>query len=180
MIPLSLNLATRPWYNRRLFNTVLSAAVLCQLLLTLIGGSMVLHNTRAFQRMKDETRRLEEQLTRQRSGLSQKELARHQEKLEGINVILERRSRQHWLLQLDELEGLVPDGVALTRLEPDSKAGLTLNGRCKGFTDLQRLMENLAKSSRFTDVVLISHSTLSTPGQPSLLQFVVSVGRVSR
>lgn len=180
MIPLSLNLATRPWYNRRLFNTVLSAAVLFQLLLTVIGASMVLNNIRTFQRMKDETRGLEEQLIRQRAGLSQKELAHQQQKLEGINVILERHSSQHWLLQLDELERLVPDGVALTRLEPDSKVGLILNGRCKSFADLQRLMESLTKSSRFTEAVLVSHSPLSTPGQPSLLQFVVSIGRVSR
>ena len=180
MIPLSLNLATRPWYNRRLFNTVLSAAVLFQLLLIVVGGVMVLNKSNELQRLKDGMRNLDEQRARQRSGLSQKELALHQQKLEGINVILERRSRQHWLLQLDELEGLVPDGVALTRLEPDSNVGLILNGRCKSFADLQRLMENLSKSSRFAEAVLVSHSTLSTPGQPSLLQFVVSVGRVSR
>jgi Tfp pilus assembly protein PilN len=182
MIYLTLNLAMRPWYNRRLFNTVLAAAVLLQLLLIVVGGVMVLKKNMELQRLEDEVRSLDGQLTRHKSGLTQKELGQQQQKLELVNAILEQRSRQHWLQQLDEIEKLVPDSVVLTKLEPDSNKGqgVILHGRCKGFTDLQHLLENLAKSSRFSEPVLISHSTLQSSGQASLLQFAVNVKLVSR
>lgn len=182
MISLTLNLATRLWYGRRRLHTVLSATVLFLLLLIIGGGLLVQNNAKDMQRLRNEIRSMDEQLTSQRGTiLSQNELVQFNQKLELVNTLLERRSRQQWVQQLDDIEKLVPNGVVLTRLESDSSKGqgLILNGRCKSFTDLQRLIESLAKSSRFNEPVLVSHTKLQTPGQPDLLQFVVNVNSVS-
>lgn len=181
MIKLTLNLATRPWYDRRLFRLVLAVVVLLLALLAGSGGYLVFEASRDLHRLKSEIRDLDQQLTSQRAGLSQKQLALQRQQVVAINRILEQRAMQRWVQQLDDLEGLVPDeGIALTRMEPDLKGqGLILHGRSKGFGDLQRLLEKLAHSSRFKEPVLVSHITVLTPGQASLLQFIVAVKPVT-
>lgn len=176
MINVTLNLATRPWYNRRLFKGVLAAIMLLLILLAGSGGFMVLQGSRELRRLENEIKLFDKQLTGQRAGLSEKDLLLQNQQVEAINSILERRSVQGWVQRLDDLEKLVPDGVALTRIEPDTKGqGLVLNGRSRGFSELQRLIESLAGDSRFQEPVLVSHTTLSTTGQANLLQFVVTV-----
>ena len=181
MIRITLNLAMRTWYNRLLFKRGLLLSVLFLVMLTGIGGFMLINGSRELKHLKNEIKGLDEQMRVQLAGLSEKQLLQQWQRVEGINRILEQRRLQHWLRLLDDLEEVVPDGIAITRIDPDTKGqGLTLNGRSRGLADLELLLQNLGKTKRFAEPALVSHSMVSSAGQNSfLVQFVVTVRLVS-
>jgi type IV pilus assembly protein PilN len=75
-----------------------------------------------------------------------------------------------WLMLFDRLEGVVPDGIAITAIEPSPKDdGLKLDGMAKDFGNLRKFMENLENSTYFTDIFLISQAdTQVAPGQKGI------------
>ncbi len=180
MIPLTLNLATNPWYNRRLVTTVLVTAVVLLVLLAAAGGGMLLKRQQELQQLRGEIRQLDAQLAERMAGLPLKELGEHWRQVAAINTVLERHNNQHWVQRLDDLEKLLPDGISFTRIEPDNKGhGLILNGRSRSFAQLQLLLETLAKSGRFAEPTLVTHSVVPSAEQGNQLQFVVAVRMVA-
>jgi type IV pilus assembly protein PilN len=89
-------------------------------------------------------------------GVSGKEYSAVLAKIEFANSVIERKSF-NWLALLDRLEMVVPDGVAISSVEPDAKSQtLKLSGVGRNFRKLRTLMENLEDSKYFTEVYLLN------------------------
>jgi type IV pilus assembly protein PilN len=65
-----------------------------------------------------------------------------------------------WLALFEQLESVVPEGVAFNQIEPDSKGkGLVkLSGTTQNFSRLRTLLENMEQSQNFSEIFLLSHS----------------------
>ncbi len=80
-----------------------------------------------------------------------------------------------WLMLLDRLESVVPDGIAITAIEPSIKdGGLKLGGVAKGFGNIRKLVENLEDSKFFTDVYLVNQSEMQVSQAEKGLAFNIS------
>ena len=70
-----------------------------------------------------------------------------------------RRKTVNWLRLLDCLEEVVPNGVALSQIEPDQRDQLLkVSGVARGFDNLRALLENMEQSRNFSEVYLLSQS----------------------
>jgi type IV pilus assembly protein PilN len=85
------------------------------------------------------------------------------DRIKFANGIIERKSLD-WLSLLDRLEGVVPEGVAISSVEPSPKNGdLKLTGIARNFGALKKFVENLEESGFFTEVYLVSQSDVHGP-----------------
>jgi type IV pilus assembly protein PilN len=78
-------------------------------------------------------------------------------RIKQANSIIEEKTFD-WLMLLDRLEAVVPEGIALVSIEPSKDGGLKLAGIAKNFGNLRKYMENLEDSRFFTEVYLVSQS----------------------
>lgn len=90
-----------------------------------------------------------------------------------VNAIIYKRSYD-WLALLANLEQLVPEGVALKRLEPvDKGAVLKLSASARNFAGVRKFIENLEGSKVFSEIFLTDQSFVKEGGQ-KVLNFSVS------
>jgi len=152
-----INLATRRYVNTGQLNLIIVVA-----LVLLIGacGSILYTITAA----SSEIRRLDAELGGQvnKEGMGKAVPAQEYQALLGkikfANSIITRKSYD-WLALLNRLEEVVPDGIALTSVDPDPKGvDLKVTGAALNFNTLRRFMEQLESSTAFTDVFLVSHA----------------------
>jgi Tfp pilus assembly protein PilN len=88
--------------------------------------------------------------------------------VKNVNSILYRRSYD-WLSLLANLERLVPEGVALNRLEPSDKGTtLQLSASARNFSSVRKFIENLEGSQVFSEVYLTNQSTTKEGTQKGL------------
>jgi len=84
-------------------------------------------------------------------------------RIKFANGLIEQKTF-NWLMLLDKLEELVPDGIAISAIEPSPKdEGLKLDGMAKNFGNLKKFMENLEESKYFTDSYLLGQSDVQMP-----------------
>ena len=77
-------------------------------------------------------------------------------KIDFANSIIDKKM-YNWLDLLDKLEKVVPEGIAISSVEPDPKGqSLKLSGIGRNFTKLRVFMEKLEESNYVTDVYLTS------------------------
>jgi len=150
-----INLATRQYINTRQLNLVVAVAVM------LLGG-MLVSNLVAFTSASSEIGRLTADLAghapKDAKNVSPQEYQALLRKISTANAIIARKSYD-WLALLDQLEGVVPDGVSLSSLDPDPKGGdLKIGGVALNFKALRTFVEQLEGSSFFTDVYLVSQA----------------------
>ena len=88
--------------------------------------------------------------------------------VKNVNSILYKRSYD-WLSLLANLERLVPEGVALKRLEPSDKgAVLRLSASARNFSGVRKFIENLESSKVFSEVYLTDQTSIKEGGQKGL------------
>lgn len=88
--------------------------------------------------------------------------------VKNVNSILYKRSYD-WLALLANLEQLVPEGVALNRLEPDDKGAiLKLSASARNFSGVRKFIENLESSQVFSEIYLTEQSFIKVEGQKGL------------
>ena len=88
--------------------------------------------------------------------------------VKNVNSILYRRSYD-WLSLLANFERLVPEGVALNRLEPSDKGTtLQLSASARNFSGVRKFIENLEGSQVFSEVYLTNQSTTKEGTQKGL------------
>lgn len=81
-----------------------------------------------------------------------------------VNAIIYKRSYD-WLSLLANLEQLVPEGVALRRLEPvDKGAVLRLSATARNFAGVRKFIENLESSKVFSEIYLTDQSFTKESG----------------
>lgn len=88
--------------------------------------------------------------------------------VKSVNSILYKRSYD-WLALLANLEQLVPEGVALSSLEPaDKGATLKLSASARNFSGVRKFIENLEGSKVFSDIYLTEQSFIKVEGQKGI------------
>lgn len=170
---LSINLATRPYYNRRRVTALLVAGSLLLAMLFVLGLFRLTDNMRELQHLSREIAQLDARNTANRTAPGAQSTNLLQQRAAVLNTLAARQATHPWLQLLNDLESLVPVGTSLTKLEPGSKGELALVGRTRTLGELQRLMENLDKSARFRDTTLVSHNNLHDPELGNLVQFTI-------
>lgn len=152
---LQINLATRRYVNTRGVKGV--AVALC----LLIGGALVYQVQDAAYR-QGEIKRLKEvtAATAAKSGrgpqVSEPQYRELMVKIRSANEMLAQKSLD-WVALLDQLEAVVPDGMALNSIEPSREGNeVKLTGVTRNFSAVRKLLENLEQSSYFSEVYLLS------------------------
>lgn len=151
---LKINLSTRYFVDTRVLNAILAVVVALLVLVTVLSVRGVASNAGQAQQLEGELAKLQARFAESAKGVTEQQYKDVTKKIAVANGILEKRGL-NWLLLLDRLESVVPDGVALSAIEPKLKEGiLILSGSAKEFRNLRTLVENLEAEPRFSDVFL--------------------------
>jgi type IV pilus assembly protein PilN len=152
---LTINLATRRYLNLRLLNIWLLAGFI------LLGALLILKVREvAYNQAELATIRRQSAVAESRPGeapVSPAQLNALAAKALFANALIARKS-VNWLNLLDLLEEVVPNGVALSAIQPDKGDLLKLGGVARNFADLRALLENMERSKNFSEVYLLSQS----------------------
>jgi type IV pilus assembly protein PilN len=93
------------------------------------------------------------------SGVPEKEYTALLGKIDFANAIIDKKM-YNWLDLLDKLEKVVPEGIAISSVDPDPKGqSLKLSGVGRSFMKLRVFMEKLEESNYVTDVYLTSQGS---------------------
>jgi type IV pilus assembly protein PilN len=167
---LTINLATRIYINKRRLNFFIVAAFALLVLLLLVNVGNIATDFGDIQRLNDGIDILEGK-TKKATGATvpDKEYQALLARIKFANGLIEQKTF-NWLMLLDKLEGVVPDGIAVASIESSPKdEGLKLDGMAKNFGALRKFMENLEESKYFTDIYLVGQSdTQVSPSQKGI------------
>jgi type IV pilus assembly protein PilN len=167
-----INLATRVYVDFRKVNYVLILVIfilISWISLSLYNITLNLELTNKFGEYK----------TRQISGskgskVSESEYSKFLVDVNSVNTILYNRSYD-WLALLNNLEQLVPEGVALRGLDPSGKGEfLKLSASARNFSSIRKFIENLENSKTFTEVYLIDQASMKAANKQNGINFTVT------
>jgi len=167
---LTINLATRIYIDKRRVNVFIFAAVTLLILLLLVNVRSIATDFGDIQRLKHGIAIFEGKTKKTTSDVvPDKEYQALLARIKFANGLIETKTF-NWLMLLDKLESVVPDGIAIASIEPSPKdEGLKLSGMAKNFGNLKKFMENLEESKYFTDIYLVSQSDAQvSPDQKGL------------
>jgi len=161
---LTLNLASRPYLNRRALR--LTYAVIGALLLVLLLAQLNfwLQSNRQETLLQTRIGDLEQELGIAESGINYtpEQFEALSQRIAFSNDLIQKESFR-WTVLLDKLEGVMTDNARITAIKPEFKAGnLTLDGQCKSVADLRKLLDSLIASADFRDVYLLSQAEGTT------------------
>jgi type IV pilus assembly protein PilN len=171
---LKINLSTRYFIDTRKLNTALAAAIALLVLVMFFCVKGLASNTGHAKQLEGELAKLQARFAASAKGVSEQEYQGVLKKISVANEILKKRGL-NWLLLLDRLEAVVPEGVALSSIEPKLKEGtLTLSGSAKEFRNLRAFVENLEAEPRFSDVFLQSQTEIKQGEDQRGVGFIVT------
>ena len=176
---LTINLATKTYLNMRQLNLFIAGAFAILLILLLVNIENIANDFKELGQLHDRIADLEGK-TRKVAGsaVPEKEYEDLLAKIKFANGVIEQKSFD-WLTLLDRLEEVVPDGIAITAIEPAPREGdLKLVGIANGFANIRKLMENLESSKFFTEVYLVSQTDMqvSQTEKGTAFQIICKVG----
>lgn len=155
---LKINLATRYFFDSRKLALAMVIAFTLAIAITFFSIASFSANAGKEKRLTADVAALKARFTASAKGVSEKEYAELLKRITAANGIIGKKSLD-WLLLLDRLEMVVPDGVVLSAIEPSLKDGtLRISGTAKEFRNLRMLVENLESSPHVSDVYLQSQS----------------------
>jgi type IV pilus assembly protein PilN len=166
-----INLATRVYVDFRKVNLILILVML--ILISWISFSLYninlnLEMTRRFGEYKSG------KLAGSKTGkVSESDYSKFLTDVKYVNAILYSRSYD-WLALLNNLEHLVPDGVALRGLEPGKEGFLKLSATARDFSSVRKFIENLQSSKNFTEVYLTDQASVKTANKQKGINFTVT------
>ncbi len=168
---LKLNLATRTYIDAGRLNAAIVAAVAILGVVLFFQVREVSINAGEMQRLTRETASTP---GKAKGEIPAKDYQALLARIHFANDIIARKTF-NWLALFDKLEGVAPDGVAFSSINPDLKGKtLKLAGVARNFRNLRQLMENLEGSNYFTDVYLESQSEMSLAGNKKATGFTIS------
>lgn len=172
---LSINLATRYYYDRNRFKVVLICVIVLCLLLIGVGISRFIVFRAKSEIISAQTTELNKRLAGQALDVSGQKYNRHNQQVAILNKILAQRQNSQ-LIVLDRLESSIPNGVAYTLIAPDHKDKLLrLEGRTRSLAVLAELLERLGGSNDFKNPTLVSTGDVIS-GEPAGIRFVITLG----
>jgi type IV pilus assembly protein PilN len=161
---LTINLATRIYINMKRLDLFIAGALVLLALLLLFNAMEITAGFKEKGRLSHGITVLEGKTREMKSSaVPEKEYNSLLSSISFANGIIERKTYD-WLMLFERLENAVPDGIAITSIEPSPKDnGLKMAGMAKNFGSLRKLVENLEESKFFTEVYLVSQSNVQGP-----------------
>ena len=167
----NINLATRVYVDFKKVNLLLLLAgviLSCWLFLSIYA---FIDNAAQLEKFAEYKARLSHGTDTKK--VSEADYTKFLANVKNVNSILYRRSYD-WLSLLASLERLVPEGVALNRLEPSyNVAVLRLSASARNFSCVRKFIENLESSQAFSEVYLTDQTT-TKEGTHTGLNFTVT------
>lgn len=152
----NINLATKIYINTKLLKLSTAAAILLLALILILNIRYVAAKSEEMKRLTNEIATLDSKFKTASKGVSEKEYHALLDRIGFANTVIEKKM-YNWVDLLDKLEQVVPDGIAISSIDPDPKSHeLKLAGIARNFNNLRIFMEHLEDSRSFTDVYLIS------------------------
>ncbi len=168
------NLATRTYIDKKKLGSALLGSMVVLILLLLVQIKISAFNAGEISRLNAIKVSAESRSKKNRIDISDKDYKKLTGDIKFANGILERKSFD-WVGLLNKLEGVVPEGLTLSSVQPNSgDKSLRLSGVSINFITLRRFMENLENSSYFTDVFLYNQNEAKAAGSPKALTFNIS------
>ena len=161
---LTINLATRIYINMKRLNFFIAGVLVLLTLLLLFNAIKITSGFKEKGRLSHGITVLEGKTRKMKSAeVPEKQYQSLLSSIRFANGIIERKTFD-WLMLFDRLESVVPDGIAISSIDPSPKDnGLKLAGMAKSFGNLRKFVENLEESKFFTEVYLVSQSEAQGP-----------------
>ena len=176
----TINLATRTYLDQQLIRRCVVICSAVMVMLTAWNVTRLLANLGTLGRLKAENAAFEGQLNSRPAGVSDADFNRLVSSIRFYNTIIERKT-QNWLGLLEQVENATPEGIALTRLDPDTKKNnLKIEGRAKRFALVQAYVEQLEDSKNFSEILLLSHGDDLVGEKSHGVKFTISCKKVVR
>ena len=152
----TINLATKIYINTKLLKLSTAAAILLLALTLILTIRNVSAKSEEMKRLANEIATLDSKFKTTSKGVSEKEYHALLDRIGFANTVIEKKM-YNWVGLLDKLEQVVPDGIAISSIDPDPKGHeLKLAGIARSFNNLRIFMEHLEDTKFFTDVYLVS------------------------
>lgn len=156
----NINLATKTYIDAKMLRFWTLLAVVLLSLLLVYNVRSIATNAAKLRRLANEIAASDSKAGSVGKSVPEKEYQRLLERIGFANSVIEKKAYD-WIALLDRLEQVVPDGVAISSIEPDPKnERLRLSGVAKNFTNLRIFMERLEDSKFFTDLYLMSQGNV--------------------
>ncbi|ABQ26116.1 PilN domain-containing protein [Geotalea uraniireducens] len=171
---LKINLATRSYINTRQLNLAIAVSIALLLLWMFFNVKDIAYNSGEMKRLTTDTTALDTKFKAASKGVPEKEYSTLLLKIGFANSIIEKKS-VNWLVLLDNLEAVVPEGVAISAIEPDPKKQiLKLSGAATNFNNVRQFVENLESSNFFTTVFLENQAEIKVGQSQKGISFTIS------
>lgn len=171
---LRINLSTRYFFDTRKLNLALTVVIAILALIMFFNVKGLATDAGHAKRLEGEMAKFQARFATSAKGISEEQYQGMLKKISAANAILAKRGL-NWLLLLDRLEAVVPDGVALSTIEPKLTDGtLTLSGNAKGFSNLRAFVENLEGQPGVSDVFLLSQTEIRQGDEQRGIGFTVT------
>jgi type IV pilus assembly protein PilN len=150
-----INLATKIYINTKLLKLYTAAAISLLAIILILNIRHVAAKSEEMKRLTNEIATLDSKFKIASRGVSEKEYHALLDRIGFANTVIEKKM-YNWVDLLDKLEQVVPDGIAISSIDPDPKSHeLKLAGIARNFNNLRTFMEHLEDSRSFTDVYLM-------------------------
>lgn len=171
---ISVNLATRYYYDNAKINIAMAVAGALLLLVLVILIGVAAANFGEINRLKKEQAELDARQKKSGGTVSEKDYKALLPRIGEANAIIGKKA-VNWLELLNRLEEVVPDGVAITSIDPDQKAQeLKIGGAARNFASLRLLLENMERSPDFPDALLLNQKELKVRDKQQGISFEIS------
>jgi len=153
-----LNLASRVYINRRTLNLVYCAVIAVMGLLLIINIVSLLHHHRHSRKVSEILVSIPENRTKVRESERLHDPQVIARQVGYANEILQKR-RFHWSDFLHRMESVLPGGVRLRSIQPQSRGGsVRLQGVARGVPELRRFLENLSADPVLNDYFFLEQA----------------------
>ncbi len=169
-----INLATRTYINKKKANSAIVAAIAILLLLLLVQVKIYSGNAGEISRISSLKTAEEARFKKRIPEFTEKDYQKLTEDIKFCNGLIQKKTYD-WVGLLNRLESVVPDGLTLTSLEPDSEDHtLKLAGNSLNFGAMRHFMENLEASDFFSDVYLYKQDQNEQADNRKLISFTIA------
>jgi type IV pilus assembly protein PilN len=168
------NLSTRTYVNRKHLNIAMASASALLLLLFLVQMKLVIHNAGEIRHLNSVKASLDARSKKQGVVFSAGDYTKVVANIKFANSIINRKAFD-WIGLLNKLESVVPQGVALSSVAPDTKQRtLKLSGVSLNFGKIRQFMENLEDSNYFSDVYLEKQDETKAKDERKVISFSIT------
>lgn len=177
-----LNLATRPYINRRRLMICYLVVALILTVCTLLLASQILQSRRQTAEVKIRMAELQKRVGSDRpqagsvpfTPAAKAELDRS---IVAANVLLER-DHFHWTQLLDQLEEVTLTGISIHGLQPEFKSGLVkITGSASDLVRLRQFIDRLTLSPNFHEVLLLQQARNKEAGNTVTFSLTLKRGK---